>query len=492
MSEILKYINDKKEFSVYASDIINGKLFHILDGKGGTKVAVFSDGSYVEIDVDSKTCEGIMEVDGKFYTIKNPLIKPDNDISRPNDDAIVAFANKEVPNKEVLYSKLFGLINDYYDFYEENEAHFVATNIIHSYILGALGRCFYLMLDGEAGTGKSSLQTTISELQYNGVFAGKTTAAALVRDLDAMQVSLNIDELDKISEDERKNITGILNTGYTKNGSYKITNMSNKDVNKQVVTYKTYGTKSFSANKNILDKSLASRCISINTVANTREVQNIQVMDSDQKQRFQDMRNNLFIYCLFNWKGIIKDIDVVKDNLKKDQCYGRTSDIFSIIGGIYRHFTGEDSICEVLKERADFELEMSLDDDRRYHTYKYILETIDLTQEYTELNATDIANYINEKIDIDQFDKYKATPKSVGKSLKSFRLVDASSRSVKVSSGSRRGSRVWVVKTNHIANVLLRSGYRDIKDDIKTSLDTLDTCHNATQQPLCGLDKENF
>jgi hypothetical protein len=265
-----------------------------------------------------------------------------------------------------------------------------------------------------------------------------------------------------------------------KHGTYKIVDTNKKDVNKQVKSFHTFGAKSFSVNRNLFDSSLLSRCVTINTVTNTREIKNINSLEPSDIERFQDMRNKLFIYCLFNWKGIVESISEAKTNLSKSDLFGRSADINSIIVGINKHFTGKDDLSVSLMSRAEVDAEMAKDEDRKYQVYSYIIKHIDIESDYTELSATEIADYINDELGLDPFDKYKATGKSVGKSLKSFRVVDSTSRSRKVTTGCNRGSRLWVVRTSNLKDVLLRCSYVDIKAELRTKMDTLSKRHNAT------------
>ncbi len=478
---IHKYLNTPTHKPVFLSDVIKDDLFfHTFPIEKDCSLVLLFNGEHLCVGLDKEKNASFFEYQDRRYDFRLPIFLPSPEINRPNKEGLKLFLNQPSLGKNI-YFELCELLTEFYDFFCKEEIHLVATNIVHSYFINAIGRTFYMLLDGEAGTGKSSLQTLLSYLQFNGSFSGKTSMLAMVRNIHFFQTSQNIDELDKLDKDDKKNAIGVLNTGFLKNGAYVIVNMGKKKVEEQEQRFHTFGTKSFSVNKVKFDDSLLSRCIIIHTVRNKRNVKNIFSLSFEDELRFQEMRNKLFVYSLFHWKDFHEIIAKNKRNFEEKEMYGRPSDVYSIICGISEYFSGNTDLRDYLVRKGGFEKDSNKYEDRFYYVLKFIAESFSNTKEdYLVLNATHIGNYITEQMDITD-DRYKPTPQSIGRMLKSNRVVDENTKYEMCSTGSDRGKRVWLPKKMQLEDLIKRSSFPELKDLLPPK-----KCYNATnpQEPL--------
>jgi hypothetical protein len=462
---LVALLQQPDEKSVFFSDVI-GDLFFQTQYIKGKFFVFFSNGEYTEVQEDNKRHSFYYQKQ-KYY-FKTRCVKPSSSIHRPNKEAINMFLGKKEWNgdKVEMFLSLVEIIHEYYDFYCDEEAYIVISNIVHSYILNILGKTFYLLLSGDAGTGKSTLQNVLAKLQFNGVFAGKTSMAAMVRNVHHHQIALNIDEFEKLGHEEKTNATGILNTGFYKGGTYEIT--EKEGANFIPKEFHTFSTKSFSVNSMKFDPSLLSRCIVIHTVRSTKRTKNIYALSVEENEKFQSLRNRLFVFTLCYWKEIIQSIEKVKDELAENRIYARKSDLISIIAGIYEFFTdGNKDLRIFLLEKDDFEEDSQKEDNRKYILLQYLVELMEQGQnpETIELNSTEIAEYINSQLELNEYDKYKATSSSVIKMLKSMRCIDKgdTARNVKMEGKVKK---IWTVKSKNIREIILRSSFSDLKKGI--------------------------
>ncbi len=482
LKELIKSKQNQVSY-VYLSGELDGKFFHVIfvpcEGKFKPFV-LFEHGRSIEIQEDKH--RSYFEYKGKRYYFLNgdKLGLVPGIVNHPSPRAFEMVINHECPDPDNLYRDLLTMLNDYYDFYSEEERRIVASYIIHTYLLNLIGYTIYLMLEGEFNTGKSSLQITMSLLQYNGFFSGQITMPTLVRKIHNYQGTANIDEFDKLSPEARQNTIGILNSGAYQGGTYEITDMNKKTTAEQIKVIQAFSAKTFSANKIRLDSSLESRCIVIRTVRGSRRTKPAQAIPESEKLRFQAIRDKLFAYCLMKGRQILKQKEAVREELAAQGFNARRADIVSVLVGIERDFGQDDQVLNYLKDSEEFEQEDSQDEDREFHMYNFLLgKCREVSADTTNLQFTnkELLDHINHKLGYDEFDlgldeKYKATAVSVGKMLKRHKIVCKKSDRERITSGTGRGRYRYTLKKDRIIDLLKRSRYKEIQEKARE----LSTC----------------
>jgi hypothetical protein len=388
-----------------------------------------------------------------------------------NDDIISLIKDENLPSKKEVYDYTKQIIMDYWDHSNSYEYDVSTVFALMSYILRALGKTFYFILQGKEDTGKSTWQKVIARLQLNGKFSGKTTIASSVRQIHYLSINVNQDEFDKLSKEDKNVFIGVLNTGLYADGTYELCDMNKRNFIDQNTILFTFGEKSFSTNNLYgFDTTFLSRCYICICIRQGRKLKDINDISPEENQRFQIQRNDNFVYCLFNWDQIKKDIHDVKEELEKEGLFGRYTDMNSIILGIVKHFKG-DYYLEVKKH---LEEKLGLAQEERTETKdSIILEFLvnkfkeeEEGEKIIELENKEIFDYLLKQLGIPEDAENKPKPQSIGWILKNYNLLP---RKENLSRTSGSGRRKYIISKSTLIDVLKRFGYNKLHLDL-TSL----------------------
>ena len=294
-------------------------------------------------EVPSEEHYQFFKINKVTYKFNKPVFFDANQsINTVDNDAIHDVLNGKVYTVQI-FNDLIEIITSYFFHPNKYEYDVIGAATVVSYITHILGNVFYLVMYGGRGTGKSSLICLNSFLQFKGYFTGKGTIPSSVRLLNFQEIALNQDEFEKMKGDEKMRMVNVFNNGFNIYGKYTITNTNIRDISKQVTGMNTFGMKSFTGNTlSGFDPSFIDRLYVINSIKTNKSLSNIYELNRKDMQRFQSMRNKLFVYCMSNWKQIKGDITEVKKQLEKQKIFGRETDKNSLILGIIQHFKGED------------------------------------------------------------------------------------------------------------------------------------------------------
>jgi len=205
----------------------------------------------------------------------------------------------------------------------------------------------------------------------------------------------------------------------------------------------TFGYKSFSCNsQNLLsdfDDSFLSRCYTKNGIRNNRKLKDLKKLSVKDKQRFQDVRNKLFYYCVVNYSEIEKSISEVKGNLEQEGIFGRGNDTNSMILGILKHFEIDnyDDVKEYVMGREGLKKSDLGKDSVESFIYKFINEkfTNKLSNDLNsaielknlDFSYREIGEYLNEQYPVwdneEKLGDWKKKGRRIGRLLKNLGLV---------------------------------------------------------------------
>lgn len=473
-SDLLLLIG-KSEYTKYIS--ISGQLadrfyqtVFVSDSGKYRPYVLFEDGTFLPVKLEKRSKDeganyNYIELEGVkcIFNTQEQLWFQSNLVNTVDNQGITDFIEGQVPDRITLFQQVKELISQYYDFFNEVELLIVVAHVAHTYLLGLLGKTFYLLLDGEKDTGKSSLQNVMALLQHNGCFSGNSTMPSLVRKIHGLRASVNLDEIDKYDQKDKPIITGILNTGAYEGGTKEIVNMDGKKGSDQLRIYNTFSSKTFSANQVKFDSSFLSRCATIHTVRNKRHVKDVHTLTEEDKQQFQDLRNKLFAYCLKSGRSVVKEIKQIQ---LSSGLYGRRADIFSIITGIISHFTGNaDVVRSYLLEKEEMEKQDETDNDRLSQTIIFLLERslyVDSSQTISFQNR-ELLNYLITGLDPSSDYRFYPTASSVGRLLKRSKIVQ-NGADRKREAG--KGNFSYVIPIPRIVEIAERMGNEDFKPHI--------------------------
>jgi hypothetical protein len=402
---------------------------------------------------------------GTRYQFTHRLgFNPVHNINHLSNSILDDVINNRQYTKEDLYFNIIKTIKQYFYTAQVYEYDILAGAVVLSYLFCALGRVFYLVFIGAPGAGKTTGLVLLSFLQYNGKFGGKGTVAANVRLIHAFNIALCQDEFDKMRKDEKNLLVGVFNSGFNIYGSYTITNTNIRDILQQVVSFRTFGCKSFTANDLTgFDPSFLDRCYILTSLKSRRSTSDINQLEKEELLQLQQLRDQIFIYTLFNWETIRDTLNNLKKGLEQDGRFGRESDKNSIILGIIQHFKGKPYMLQVKKFLEDKAPVAQL--DRVQSMEMVILKTI--ANECTGLTDpngfVDIENETLYKALLDAFDylpsdRYAPSNQKPRKILDNLGLTSKKENLGWVHSGRR----VYHINVKQFILLLQEQGYEEI------------------------------
>jgi|TARA_R100000501_G_C2613416_1_gene107461 hypothetical protein len=364
---------------------------------------------------------------------------------------------KNPPNKKELFDKIKDTLYRYYDHSNAWEHNLLVPFVIVPYICWGLGRTYYLILQGKEDTGKSTLQELFAYLQMNGWFGGKSSVPVMIRLKHLFGISANQDEFEKMHEQEKKNYLGVLNSGYTVNGTYNFVNMNKKNIEDQIQICNSFGTNSFSVNSLNLnwdfDKSFLSRCYKVIATRKNRKTFDIHNLMDEDIESFQKLRDEIFIYCLLNYSSIEDDIHKIREELEKENIFGRSTDIYSIILGVLFHFKGE-----YKNEKEELLSREGLDKTEELETidsvvFTYLVHLFNQEKPQILVTNKEITNFVNDEIDMPE--GKRISPKSIGATLRKYNLLQREDQVTRIGKGYN-----YLIHFAHLKDALERFGFK--------------------------------
>ena len=298
--------------------------------------------------------------------------------------------------KYELWSKIKYYLQSIFDHSNEKWYDFFAAHTVHTYLIQAIGYTFYPVLLGKPNTGKTQLQRGLAYTDYNGRFTGNTTPTAAVRLAHTYQVSMHQDEANKLSQEMKKQLIGLYNSGYDKEGSYTQTDMNAESISDQIREIRSFCPKTISLNNYGKDwaESFRSRGIVIQTEKTDRDNIIDTVRFTEQhKEDLQNLRNAIATYVLSNWIDILGDIENVEDNLDG---YDRQTQKLALYQGINNHFGNPPGDMINLLQSSETSIRQLTKSEEL--VIDYIIADIDKGTEAIFYEYKELAEHLGDKI----------------------------------------------------------------------------------------------
>lgn len=388
------------------------------------------------------------------FQIEDLFFRDTYRINTVNDDVLNLIKGKKL-SKDV-YNKCTSKLKEYWDHYNEYEYDIQIVSIFDTYILRTINKTFYEILQGKEDTGKSTLQKFLSKLQFNGLFGGKGTVALNVRLIHFLGCNVNQDEFDKMSKEEKKIFIGVANSGLYGDGTYSIVDTNKRRLKDQITILNTFSKKTFSTNNLYqFDKSFLSRCYILITTRQGRKLKDIMDLSEREQEEFQNLRNEIFVFCLLNWKDIKNSIQEVKKELEEEGVFGRKTDMNSIILGIIKHFKGD----YYKKVKTHLMEKEGLQQEERSNTKESLmfefLSNKFLSQDSTiEVTNKEISEYLAQELNLNE-EEQKGLGRSIGWIFRNYDLVR---KKENIKRGSR-GERKYIIGRSVFVDMLRRFQY---------------------------------
>lgn len=219
---------------------------------------------------------------------------------------------KDYGSLENLYNQIYDYVYEHIDFTDNAFYHIVTSFVIASWRLNEFQSVPYVLFLGEFMSGKTRALEVLSELCYHAIKTSSITSAALVRLVDKHNVTLLVDESELLNTDSKKELVGILNSGYKKGDNYI---RVKQDDSGELEYLKTFGFKALAGTQDFT-KALNSRCVEIPMERATRTIRK-----KIDEQKGSELRMQLLSYRFKNLLQSLPEIELPFEN-------GRNHEVF--------------------------------------------------------------------------------------------------------------------------------------------------------------------
>lgn len=219
------------------------------------------------------------------------------------------FENKIFVDKIHVFNEIFSNYRMFIDFSEPETYNFISLWSLGTYFFPLFETYPYIYFGGLKRSGKTKTLTLTSLITFNAIFSSNMTSSSLFRLIENARSTLLIDETEGLNDPRRKqDFRSILLAGYKK-GSLVYRTHKDKHVPEG---FEVYSPKMI-ANIRGLEDVLEDRCIAFILLTTTNhEIGNREVKTQDDK--WQAIRDNLYVLLLTSWKEITQ----IYERLKND------------------------------------------------------------------------------------------------------------------------------------------------------------------------------
>lgn len=273
-----------------------------------------------------------------------------------------------------LYSNIKTLLKRYIVVPEEF-FDVLITYIMMTYVYILFQIIPYLWINGERGTGKSTIMKLMNKLCFNPLYGSNLNPANIFRQIDNDGSTIILDEFEKMYGEEKQEIIKILNQGFNIDGIVpRCVGQSN-----QIKKFKSFSPKIMGGISNI-DDVLFERCIKYTTqrvkdssIVKFRETKVVQ-------QELNKIVDELYIFGLI-YAPKIKDIYDSSEikfqgyTLREDDLWNPLLCIAKVIDEENQNTAITDNLLKYAKKLSDEKFKRNIENEPRlqllYYLYSY-------------------------------------------------------------------------------------------------------------------------
>ncbi len=195
--------------------------------------------------------------DAEKYDIE--LIHTKNSVSKITKSVLERFQQGEKINSYECYKDIVKYIKAQVYLTDEIDYSILALWAMATYMAGVFEKCMYIWINGEKGTGKTTLMECMSNICFNGLLASNLKQAALTRSIDSDGSTVFIDEKENLCSSDESDTKLALNSGFNRGAKIIKCNKEN-----ELVVFNVYSFKMIAGINKIPD-TIADRSHTIKT-----------------------------------------------------------------------------------------------------------------------------------------------------------------------------------------------------------------------------------
>lgn len=309
--------------------------------------------------------------------IRNFGIIPTHEENIDSNFCLKAFAeyvNGKTVKANVLYSSIKQLFKKYVVVSDEF-FDVIVSYIMMTYIYILFQVIPYLWINGEKGTGKSTIMKIMSKLCFNPMFCSNVNPANIFRQIDNDGSTIILDEFEKMYGEDKQEIIKILNQGFNIDGVVpRCVGQSN-----QIRKFRSFSPKIMGGISNI-DDVLFERVIKYTT----KKVKNITVPkfreDKDTKMELNKLVDDLYIFGLIYAPKIKEIYDKAEVGfkgytLREDDLWNPLLCIAKIIDTENENTNVTDNLLKYAKRLSNEKFKRNIENEPKlqllYYLYSY-------------------------------------------------------------------------------------------------------------------------
>lgn len=284
-----------------------------------------------------------------------------------------------VDGKTVQANNLFRKIYDFLKRYivvSEEFYYVLVSYIMMTYIYVLFQVIPYLWINGEKGTGKSTIMKLLNKLCFNPLFCSNINPANIFRQIDNDGSTIILDEFEKMYGEEKQEIVKLLNQGFNKDGVVPRCVGQNNQIKK----FRSFSPKIMGGITNI-DDVLFERCIKYTT----ERIKNIKITkyreNKETEKEIDYIVQDLYIFGLVYAEKIKKiydniDVEFKGKTFREDDLWNPLLCIAKIIDQENNTTVVTDNILSYAKKLSKEKFERYIENEPRlqllYGLYEYL------------------------------------------------------------------------------------------------------------------------
>lgn len=320
------------------------------------------------------------------------------DVSRFSNDGIVKYLTGDQKLDPMqLFKDIVNYIKRFVFFSNELYPAYLALWTMGTYVFRVFRYYPYLWLNAEKVSGKTLLMEVMSKVAFNGDLITNPTEAVIFRDTSANQISMFIDEVENLRDQDKESygaILRVLNAGFSKSGTVKRVEKL-PDGTFASKRYSAYSPKVL-AGINEIDEVLQDRTVRISL---------LRKKDDEIVQRYKEslgtlelqgqIRDGLYRFALDYADAVYSAY--CNSAIEKSDGVGhlnnRELDIWEpifVLAGIVDGATGDTGLVEQMKKvSAESQSERLSDNKVQNETYKLLTVAKDMLKDIEPFEESD-------------------------------------------------------------------------------------------------------